>query len=627
MSDFDPFTKALSPKASISLQTLELPDQGVPRDGRLRTVRPMAAGFGVGAKEPSVQVICTVKEGPGATLAERMRQSGDALRADHIVDNFYSLDVPLRAVPALIADPTVQRIHTLKRKARFVNQAGISTGAIDATRRLVAETGRGTVVAIVDSGFDLSHPMFRDSQGQLRVDALLDQTDRNREYSTAQLESGWAAGRRHGHDTNGHGTHVASIAAGSRFGGLEGIAPDATFVLVKSDFIDIAGAVRWAFGKAGVRPCVANLSLGHHFGSHDGTDAEERALTALTGPGRMIVAAAGNERQSRLHIGGRFNEAQTETAHFDCERDDHGVGQALMTLWHDAGDDFAISVTSPTGMRHDVPKGNVAKRSNSNGASLTLSRLAYDFNNLRQIQIEIIFESNFAPSSALSGWELGIVCRKAQIGRIDGWFANEGFGRFRASSLVETARTVGMPSTAEGVICVASHVSKNTWNSGFGPQVDSMSVVGRTSDFSSRGPGRGGQAKPDVSAPGQYLTCALADGSELARRSDRAETAARLATIEGTSMASPVIAGVASLLLESRPKMTPTEFRDILKNNSVRDAHTGQLDWTPEYGYGKISAPAAVAALSGLERSTAVASAPAPARRRRARRQPPKDIT
>ena len=95
--------------------------------------------------------------------------------------------------------------------------------------RTVPEDGAGVLIGVVDTGFDLSHPAFRDASGALRVEGLLDQTNRDREYTTAQLENGWSRASRPGGGDNGHGTHVASIAGGSRLGDLEGVAPARAF--------------------------------------------------------------------------------------------------------------------------------------------------------------------------------------------------------------------------------------------------------------------------------------------------------------------------------------------------------------------------------------------------------------
>src|SRR5262249_35502242 len=163
-----------------------------------------------------------------------------------------------------------------------------------------------------------------------------DQTNNNRTFTTPQLEQGWANGTNPGSDQNGHGTHVASIAGGSDFGTREGVAPGARYLLVKTNFQDTDKAVSWIFQQAAATPCVINMSLGHHFGAHDGTDAEERLHESLTGPGKIIVISAGNEANDSIHLGGRFFQNQTRSAIFDLLIPDDGSAPGTaITLWYD----------------------------------------------------------------------------------------------------------------------------------------------------------------------------------------------------------------------------------------------------------------------------------------------------
>ena len=180
------------------------------------------------------------------------------------------------------------------------------------------------MIGVIDTGFDLSHPAFRDDEGKLRVDALLvqsvdedEQTFSEREFTAKQIETGWKNGSNPGADEDGHGTHVASMAAGSRFNSVSGVAPKARLVLVKTDFIRLTEATKWCFDKAGTRPVVVNMSLGGHHGGHDGASREERTLERMSGPGRIIVLAAGNEREDDIHVGARFSAGQTEVALMD----------------------------------------------------------------------------------------------------------------------------------------------------------------------------------------------------------------------------------------------------------------------------------------------------------------------
>jgi len=122
-------------------------------------------------------------------------------------------------------------------------------------------------------------------------------------------------------------------------------------------------------------------------------------------------------------------------------------------------------------------------------------------------------------------------------------------------------------------------------------------VIGQSSPFSSIGPTRDGRQKPEISAPGQFVTGALAQGSRLAGISQRADNANRTLTIEGTSMSAPVITGVVALMLQKKPALTLADIRSILQNTARRDAITGPAGWDPIFGFGKIDAAAALAAL------------------------------
>ena len=58
----------------------------------------------------------------------------------------------------------------------------------------------------------------------------------------------------------------------------------------------------------------------------------------------------------------------------------------------------------------------------------------------------------------------------------------------------------------------------------------------------------------------------------------------RLLSIEGTSMAAPVVAGALALMLQRDPALTTARARGILAERARHDAHTGPAPWTPGYG-------------------------------------------
>ncbi|MEN3357109.1 MAG: hypothetical protein V7637_1091 [Mycobacteriales bacterium] len=140
-------------------------------------------------------------------------------------------------------------------------------------------TGGGTTVAVLDSGIDTHHPDFAG-----RIGATEDFTGKG------NVEDGF-----------GHGTHVASIVAGSGAasgGRYQGVAPQATLAVGKVLGDDGSGTedailagMQWA-AQTGAR--VVNMSLGSDFPS-DGTDPMSVALNDLTRQyGTLFVVAAGN---------------------------------------------------------------------------------------------------------------------------------------------------------------------------------------------------------------------------------------------------------------------------------------------------------------------------------------------
>jgi subtilisin family serine protease len=163
-------------------------------------------------------------------------------------------------------------------------------GAFRADARFAGIDGRGTAIVIIDTGIDLDHQAFGpDADGDGVADRIVFH------YDFA------GSGDDDASDPNGHGTHVAGIAAGQ--GAYAGVAPGAELIVLKvldetgqGRSQDLREAVDWVVQNVDRYNIVAvNLSLGFgDFHTEATTGFLTTPLKALTDNGVVVVAAAGN---------------------------------------------------------------------------------------------------------------------------------------------------------------------------------------------------------------------------------------------------------------------------------------------------------------------------------------------
>lgn len=99
--------------------------------------------------------------------------------------------------------------------------------------------------------------------------------------------------------------------------------------------------------------------------------------------------------------------------------------------------------------------------------------------------------------------------------------------------------------------------------------------------FSSRGPSYDGRIKPDLVAMGAGVSCVAIPPAT--------GTGTAYSTADGTSLATPLAAGVAALLLSAHPDLTPMQVREALLKTADRAVEPDN-----NYGYGLIDALAAI---------------------------------
>jgi minor extracellular serine protease Vpr len=546
------------------------------------------------------------------------------------------------ALARLDGHPAVRRVEAAGRSriTMAASRAEIRADLVHQGAGLPrAYQGEDVVVGVIDSGFDFSHPDFSDGSGS-RIQYLLDyqQGGGQAEWSKAQIDANpGAVTQRDGNGGGGHGTHVAGTAAGSGRADmvLLGIAPRADLVLVKgvrhpdsdggfSD-ADVVNGTQYIFNRAAQlgRPAVVNLSLGGNFGPRDGTSLYERTLSGLTGPGRIIVAAAGNEGFSPIHAGGTSTAGVTNLSVILPSSN-----LVVLDLWAKRGavtqlnlcalipnDQGGLTATACSGV---VNVGNSAQTPLIvNGITLGYAeidaRTSQDPQN-GDTNVFLVLHDNDNPAVDLTAFRWALFTQGTATGRVDvmaprgAQFQTTALGAQGYNEMTgNVEQTVGSPSTALDVIAAGSYVTTNTWTAADGNRYNWLnpdpnnpggmiqSVIGQGSYFSSRGPTRDGRSSPDISAPGELVFAALSSHLTPGQgyQVPLSLAGGRYLGMQGTSMASPHVAGVVALMLQAHPGLGPTEVRDILRQTARTDGLTGAVP-NNRFGAGRVDAFAAV---------------------------------
>lgn len=137
-------------------------------------------------------------------------------------------------------------------------------------------------------------------------------------------------------------------------------------------------------------------------------------------------------------------------------------------------------------------------------------------------------------------------------------------------------RRVSTPAAADTAIAVAASTDQNT------VRRDDDSFAG----YSNYGPRGDGALKPDITAPGTQIMSAMRD------------TWNAYVNMDGTSMATPHVAGVVALMLQANPDLTPAQVKQILHKTAESRGNNHIDPSEPKYdthwGWGLVDAYAAV---------------------------------
>lgn len=529
----------------------------------------------------------------------------------------------------------------ISNEVKFIDAGSVSYPMLDASRAEIkadqvhagnglpqAYQGEGVVVGVLDSGIDWKHQDFKNAMGN-RIQYLWDMSGNvnppggygyGTEYTKAQLDLNQCSAV-DGDDGGGHGTHVASTAAGNGGGNpiYVGMAPKSDIVFVKGfrtgpgfADVDVVNGCNYIFQKAASmgKPAVINLSLGGHFGPHDGTSLYEQSLSGLTGAGKIIVAAAGNEGSDQMHLsyttgGSGLNDARQTFVVIQ-----QGEALGLIDMWYDTGN-ISVGIAAYDGSlnfigaTNPVAPGQKIENLAFNVGGTTYANVTIDAtttadpnNNAKRV-VFVIDNGNGAYNLNAVYWSIYTFGN----GTFDAWLARGGYfttDNVPAQGIYpgDNNKSIGMPSTAQSLICVGSYVTKNQWTDidGILRAQPGNPTVGSRSSFSSIGPARDGRTKPDLTAPGEVIIAALSTNVTIGpNNTPRANVAlgGLHQKMQGTSMATPHVTGVVALMLQRNGTLNYAQALNILRNTARKDGFTGG-SVNNFFGSGKIDALAAV---------------------------------
>ncbi|MDX1350929.1 MAG: S8 family peptidase, partial [Putridiphycobacter sp.] len=424
-------------------------------------------------------------------------------------------------------------------------------------------------------------------------------------------------------DNSAHGSTVTGTGSGNgrALNKFKGVAPESTIIIVESDFsrsnwtLTVADAIDYVFAVADSlgMPAVVNTSLGDYLGSHDGTDPASQIVDSLLNekPGRIVVAAAGNSGNwDHYHLKGEVS-LDTSFTWFEVNPNSlFGSPAVFFDLWADTSN-FKNVQFSFEAIRQDGAFEAVGSTSYYTIESLLNSTTndSIMVNGFKASPVEFYCEEvngvyhiealleNMDSTNFLYGFNtVGL------SGTYDLWSGfSIGLSKIREDNLPTTMEypriahyqfpdslysTVSSWTCSEQVITVANFANQKDYIDQNGNNRVLNHTSGKLSINSSKGPNRIGEQKPDIAATGdgtlsacpQFLIDALVNngGNSLAQGQKHVLNG-------GTSMASPVVAGIAALYLEKCHLATNIDFKNDLIEIAYSDNYTGS---TPNYAYG-----------------------------------------
>ncbi len=487
----------------------------------------------------------------------------------------------------------------------FDSLALSASGILQTQREPLELTGRGVILGFIDTGIRYTQDVFRDGSGASRVLTIWDQTIDDgpapegflygTEYGSEQINEALQSESPReivpSWDTDGHGTAMASVAAGSILEGgrrFVGAAPDADIVVVKlreaKQYLreyyilpegvpayseaDILMAVKYleGFAVALQRPVIICLGIGTNYGSHTGSSILDRYLNIVSQRrSRAIVVCGGNEGAAGHHVQG-LTSMEPQSVEMRVGEDENGF---LMEVWAEGPNRYRMTLRTPGGETINRITGS-DRRTEVYSFVFDRTLVTIDSFLLEEATGRSLLIFRFVePTQGV--WTFTIEADVAIAGgNFNIWLPIEDFLQDDTHFLRSDPEiTLTAPSMAEGVITVTAY---NDRDGGFYER----SGRGFTADR---------RVKPEFAAPGVEISTSLGKRT-------------------GSSMAAAITAGAAAQMMQwavverNYPLASGRELKYYLALGAERES--GVQYPNREWGLGKINVQRTFQELAGL---------------------------
>ena len=459
--------------------------------------------------------------------------------------------------------------------------------------------GKGTAVAVIDSGIDYQNAVFRNAGGS-RIAYLWDQSlEDGTDIAGTEVPYGRLFRKKDidqalafedpfsvvpSRDTNGHGTALSGIAAGNMAPGenFTGAAPEATLIIIKVKpakqylrnfylyppeaevfqendvMMAIAYAISWA--KKLEMPLSICLGIGSSQGAHLGTNALSQYVDYVANFSQVSVSvAAGNEGNTRNHSTGIFSQEREQiVTELRVAEREQGF---TMEFWGEPPEIYGLSIQSPTGEILEVSS-SIGSRTQELSFVFVETKVYVNYILIeRQTGYSLVYIRFFHPASGI--WKIFTRGKNRQNVQFHMWLPVEGLISQDTYFLEPSPyTTVTAPGDARNSITATAYQHRD----------------GSIYIAAGRGYTPDGMITPHLAAPGVNVKVPLVRGG--------------FGTRSGTSISAAQTAGIAALLFEwaiirdNQPFFTGSSVKYYLQRGARREENMQYPN--PEWGYGKV---------------------------------------